>query len=180
MSAHAPAVTRVLPNAVFVVWTTTLAALVARLATEVVHVLEETPVAETLPGWGRVALGAWMLAILCVSVLGPLAALAVWGRYREVRRVLLPYVLVLLAQISVEVALPGAVPPNVVVLTGIAFTGYRLLQLWSCRRFFRAAEGPGGLGNAVVGGLLSAGLAFWTANGLFLLLVALPGVVRLP
>ncbi len=180
MSARAPAATRALPNAVFVVSATALATLAAWLATEVVPVLEETPFTETLPGWGRTALGAWMLAITSVSVLGPLAALAVWGRYREVRRVLLPYVLVLVVQISVEILLPGVVSPNVVVLTGLVFTGYRLLQLRVCRRFSLDAGVPDRLGNVVVGGLLSAGLTFWAANGLFLLLVTLPGVVTLP
>ena len=179
MSARAPAATRVLPNAVFVVSITALATLAAWLATEVVPVLEETPVAETLPGWGQVALGAWMLAISAVSIIGPLAALAVWGGDAGVRRVLLPYVLVLVAQISIEITLRGAAPPNVVVLTGLAFTGYRLLQLRSCRRFFRGA-GVLGRPRKVVGGLLTAGLAFWAANGLFLLLVALPLIVKLP
>ena len=180
MSARTPAATRALPNAVFVVSATTLAALAAWLATEVVSVLEETPVADTLPGWERTALAAWMLAVASVSVLGPLAALAVWGRYGEVRRVLLPYVLVLAFQIFAEILLPAVVSPNVVVLTGLTFTGYRILQLWVCRRYFLETGVPDRLGNAVVGGLLSVGLVFWTANGLFLMLVALPGVVGLP
>ena len=175
-----PAPLRLTPNALFVVAATALTALSAWLATEIVPVLQESPVVEALPGWGRATLGLWMLAIVAVSLVGPLAALAIWGRHREVKRVLLPYVLVLAAQISIEVMLPGALPSNVVVLTGLAFTGYRLLQLRSCRRFFRDADEPGRAGRAVVVGLLMAGLAFWAANGLFLLLVALPLIVKLP
>jgi hypothetical protein len=64
-----------------------------------------------------------------------------------------------------------------VVLTGIAFTGYRLRQLRRARRRFFQAQGPSALGRAAVRCCLSLGLVFWSANLAFLMYVALPRVV---
>lgn len=38
-----------------------------------------TPVAETLPAWGGVVLGAWMALVAVVALVLPLMALAIWG-----------------------------------------------------------------------------------------------------
>ncbi len=129
----------------------------------------------TLSGWGGAALGTWMAAL--VSLVLPAAALAVWGREAAVRRALLAYVVVLVVQISVEMVLSGVFFPDLVVLTGIAFTGYRLLQLDGARWRFVLAEGPSPRGRAAVRCCLSLGLAFWSANLVFLLFVALPRAV---
>ena len=51
----------------------------------------------TLPGCGGTALGAWMAAVVLVSLELPLATLAVWGRRAAVRRALLAHVVVLWA-----------------------------------------------------------------------------------
>ena len=129
----------------------------------------------TLPGWGEAALGAWMAAVALVL---PLVTLAVWGRRVAVRRALLAYVVVLVVQISVEMVFSGVFFPDIVVLTGIVFTGYRLRQLDAARRRFVPVEVPSALGRVAVRLSLSLGLAFWSANLAFLVLVALPRVVR--
>ena len=121
---------------------------------------------------------AWMVVIFVAAVLAPAGALAVWWRRAGVQRALLPYVLVLLAQILAEWMFSRSPSPNVVVLTGIVFTGYRLRQLQSARRFFSGVAQPAGAAAALIVGLLVTGLALWTANLAFLLLVALPRVVQ--
>ncbi len=131
-----------------------------------------------LRGWGEAALGAWMAAVVLVSLGLPLVTLAVWGRLAAVRRALLAYVVVLVVQIAVEMVFPGVFFPDIVVLTGIVFTGYRLRQLDAARRRFVPVEVPSALGRVAVRLSLSLGLAFWSANLAFLVLVALPRVVR--
>ncbi len=123
-----------------------------------------------LPGWSEAALGAWMAAVSLVSLALP-ATLAVWGREAAVRRALLAYVVVLVVQIPVEMTLSGVFFPDIVVLTGMVFTGYRLWQLRRARRRFVPAEVPFPRGRAAVRCSLSLGLAFWSANLVF---VALP------
>ena len=81
-------------------------------------------------------------------------------------------------QISVEMVFSGVFFPDIVVLTGIVFTGYRLRQLVEGRRRFVPGEVPSALGRAAVRLSLSLGLAFWSANLAFLVFVALPRVVR--
>jgi hypothetical protein len=125
-----------------------------------------------LPGWGEAALGAWMAAVVLVSLGLPLVTLAVWGRLAAVRRALL------VVQIAVEMVFSGVFFPDIVVLTGIVFTGYRLRQLDAARRRFVPVEVPSALGRVAVRLSLSLGLAFWSANLAFLVLVALPRVVR--
>ena len=131
----------------------------------------------TLSGWGGSAVGAWMAAVAVVSLGLPAATLAVWGREAVVRRALLAYVVVLVVQVSVEMAFSGVFFHDIVVLTGIAFTGYRLRQLRGARRRFFPAEVPSALGRAAVRGCLSLGLVFWSANLVFLVFVALPRAV---
>jgi hypothetical protein len=131
-----------------------------------------------LPGWGEAALGAWMAAVVLVSLGLPLVTLAVWGRLAAVRRALLAYVVVLVVQIAVEMVFSGVFFPDIVVLTGIVFTGYRLRQLDAARRRVVPVEVPSSLGRVAVRLSLSLGLAFWSANLAFLVLVALPRVVR--
>ena len=131
----------------------------------------------TLSGWGGAALGAWMAAVALVSLGLPAATLAVWGREAAVRRALLAYVVVLVVQISVEMVYSGVFFPDIVVLTGIVFTGYRLMQLYGARQRFFLAEAPSPRGGAAVRCCLSLGLVFWSANLVFLVFVALPRVV---
>ncbi len=131
----------------------------------------------TLSGWGGSALGAWMAAVALVSLGLPAITLAVWGRQAAVRRALLAYVVVLVVQISVEMIFSGVFFPDIVVLTGIAFTGYRLRQLRRARRRFFPAEGLSAPGRAAVRCCLSLGLVFWSANLAFLTFVALPRLV---
>jgi hypothetical protein len=128
----------------------------------------------TLSGRGAAALGAWMAAAALVSLVLPATTLAVWGRQTAVRSALLAYVVVLGVQIAVEVVFSGVFFPDIVILTGIVFTGYRLRQLYGARLRFALAEGPSAVGRAAVRLCLSLGLAFWSANLAFLLLVALP------
>ena len=134
---------------------------------------------ETLPGWGVAAFGVWMIAIVVVALLLPLLVLAFYGRYSSVRRALLPYTLVLAAQILTEVLFMRVFVSNIVVVTGLVYTSFQLWQLWSSRKYFRAMERPTSFGRSAVGTLLSLGLVFWTANLLFLSLIALPRVVEL-
>ena len=132
----------------------------------------------TLPGWGEAALGAWMAAVALVSLGLPLVTLAVWGRLAAVRRALLAYVVVLGVQIAVVMVFSGVFFPDIVVLMGIVFTGYRLRQLDAARRRFVPVEAPSALGRAAVRLSLWLGLVFWSANLAFLVFVALPRVVR--
>ena len=133
---------------------------------------------ETLSGAGGVVLGVWMACAVILSLALPVVALVIWGRNAGVRGVLLPYLLVLVAQIVVEMVLAGVFFPNIVVLTGLAFTLFRLGQLVSARRAFAAAGAAGRYGRACVGIILSLGLLFWSGNLAFLVLVALPRVLR--
>ena len=169
-----PAATRPVVNVAFVVAATVALALVGWSSGTALPVLRETPVAEALPAWGRAALGVWMGVLAVVSLALPLLALIIWGRHASVRRALLPYALVLAAQILIEATFSSVFVPNLVVLTGLFFTAYRLWQLWTTRRFFSGVESPTGPGRSFVGGLLSLGLVCWAANLSFLLLVALP------
>jgi hypothetical protein len=104
----------------------------------------------------------------------PVATLVVWGREAAVRRALLAYVVVLVVQTSVEMVFASVSFPDIVVLTGIVFTGYRLGQLHRARLRFVPAEGPSALGRAAVRCCLSLGLVFWSANLVFLVFIALP------
>ena len=137
------------------------------------------PFVETLPGWGRSVLAWWMVCGALVSLALPVMALAIWGRQEGVGRALVPYMLVLVAQVLIEATFGGVFYPNIVVLTGAAFTAYRLGQLVKARRVIAGARNVGTTGRRVVGGILAAGLAFWTANLAFLVLVALPRVAGL-
>ena len=132
----------------------------------------------TLSGWGGAALGAWMAAVALVSLALSAITLLVWGRRAAVRQALLAYVVVLIVQISVEMVFSGLFFPDIVVLTGIVFTGYRLRQLDAARRRFVPVEVPSALGRAAVRLSLWLGLVFWSANLAFLVFVALPRVVR--
>lgn len=140
--------------------------------------LADTPVAERLPGWGVTALGIWMGTVGVVALILPALALVVWGRYTSVRLALLPYVLLLGVQILVEIVFASVFVPNMVVLVGLVYTGYRLRQLLAAREAFVATSSPTGYGRVVVGGVLSLGLIFWSANLVFLLFVALPRVLQ--
>jgi hypothetical protein len=117
-----------------------------------------------------------MAAVALVSLALPAATLAVWGREAAVRRALVAYLVVLVVQISVEMVYSGLFFPDIVVLTGIVFTGYRLMQLRGARRRFVLAEGPTPRGRTAVRCCLSLGLVFWSANLVFLVSVALPRV----
>ena len=128
---------------------------------------------------GGVALGAWMAAVALVSLVLPAITLLVWGRPAAVRRALLAYVVVLVVQIAVEMAFSGVFFPDIVVRTGIVFTGYRLRQLHAARRRFVPVEVPSALGRAAVRLSLSLGLVFWSANLAFLVFEALPRAVGL-
>ena len=115
-----------------------------------------------------------MAAVALVSLVLPAITLLVWGR-----RALLAYVVVLVVQISVEMAFSGVFFPDIVVLTGIVFTGYRLRQLNAAYWRFIPVEVPSAFGRAAVRLCLSLGLVFWSANLAFLVFVALPRVIRL-
>lgn len=134
-------------------------------------------VTEGLPRWGGVAFGMWMANVAVFALVLPILALVAWGRHESVRAALLPYVLVLGAQVGAEMTFVASFAPNVVVLTGIVFTLYRLLRLRVARREFAGTSRPVGIGRSVVGGLLTAGLVLWAANFAFLLGVALPRVL---
>jgi hypothetical protein len=154
------------------------AALVGCLATlGVLPVFDGAGFVGTLSGRGKAWLGAWMATVALVSLALPAATLAVWGREAAVKRALVAYVVVLAVQISVEIVYSGVFFPDIVVLTGIVFTGYRLMQLHGARRRFALAEGPSARGRAAVRCCLSLGLVFWSANLAFLVSVALPRAV---
>lgn len=137
-----------------------------------------TPVAETLPVWGGVVLGAWMALVAVVALVLPLVALAIWGGNADVRRALAPYVLVLICQILVEATLARVFFSNIVVIVGLSYTIYRIWRLRLVRRDFAGATVPGRYGRTVVDAILTLGLVSWSANLVFLLFVALPHVLR--
>lgn len=129
----------------------------------------------------RVAFAAWQASGVLLTAVLPSVALLAWGRqHSDVRRVLAPYVLVLLAQVGTEAVLAEVFFPNIVVLAGVVFTGYRLRQLWRSRRAITASRQPGQRQHRAVRVLLSAGLGFWTTNLAYLLTAALPAILRLP
>ena len=121
-------------------------------------VFDGTGFVGTLPGWGGAALGAWMAAVALVSLALPATTLLVWARRAAVRRALLAYEVVLVVQISVEMVFSGVFSPDIVVLTGMVFTGNRLRQLYAARRRFVSVEVPSALGRAAVRLCLSLGL----------------------
>ena len=154
-----------------------VAALVGCLATlGMLPVFDGAGFVGTLSGRGEAWLGAWMATVALVSLALPVATLAVWGREAAVRRALMACVVVLAVQIPVEMVYSGLFFPDIVVLTGIAFTGYRLVQLRGARRRFVLAEGSSPRGRAAVRCCLSLGLVFWSANLAFLVSFALPRV----
>ena len=80
---------------------------------------------------------------MLVSVVLPSLALLAWGRRdRNVHRVLAPYLLVLLTQVGVEAVLAQLLFPNIVVLTGLLYTSYRLRQLRHSRATMNARSPP--------------------------------------
>lgn len=136
---------------------------------------------DSLSPSARTAFAGWQATGVLVSVVLPSLALLAWGRRdRDVHRVLAPYLLVLLVQVGVEAVLAQVFFPNIVVLTGLLYTGYRLRQLRHSRAAMAAPHVPGRSHRRVVRVLLTAGLAFWTTNLAFLLTVALPAITRLP
>ena len=165
---------------VFAVTATAGIALVGWLAVrEALPVFDGLGFVGTLSGWGGAALGARTAAVALVSLALSAITLLVWGRRAAVRRALLAYVVVLIVQSSVEMVFSGVLFPDIVVLTGIVFTGYRLRQLVAARRRFVPVEVPSAFGRAAVRLCLSLGLVFWSANLAFLVFVALPRVIRL-
>ena len=136
--------------------------------------IEGTLVLKTLPPWGVAVFKVWMVVIAVVSLVLPAGALAVFGRYGAVRRTLLPYVLVLMAQIMVEMSLSAAYTPNIVVPTGLVFTSYRLWRLFGSRKDFAAAPPPLRSARVSVEAILFLGLILWSGNLAFLLCVAVP------
>lgn len=137
--------------------------------------LKDGSFTDELPGWGVALIGVWMAGAAVVGLVLPLAALAIWGRHTSIRRALAPYVLVLVFQICLEILFARLFLPNIVVLTGILFTGYRLWQLRSAWRSLRESVAPG---RCVVRWILLLGLGGWTANLLFLALISLPRVLE--
>ena len=165
---------------VFAVTATAGIALVGWLAVrEALPVFDGLGFVGTLSGWGGAALGARTAAVALVSLALSAITLLVWGRRAAVRRALLAYVVVLIVQSSVEMVFSGVLFPDIVVLTGIVFTGYRLRQLVAARRRFVPVEVPSAFGRAAVRLCLSLGLVFWSANLTLLVFVALPRVIRL-
>lgn len=136
---------------------------------------------ESLGPRARAAFAAWQATGLLVAAVLPSLALLAWGRrFVDVRRALVPYVLVLLAQVAAEALLAQVFFPNLVVLTGVLFTSYRLRQLWRSRLLISASRYTDRHQQRALRVLLTAGLAFWAANLAFLLTVALPSILRTP
>jgi hypothetical protein len=121
------------------------------------------------PRWVGPAFKLWMTTAAILTLALPFLALIAWGRHRSVRQALLPYALVLVAQIATESALSRRGVPRAVVVTGLLYTSYRLWQLVRARAAFAAVPAPTGFARRAVGFLLLAGLVFWSANLLILL-----------
>lgn len=131
----------------------------------------------SFPPWGRAAFSVYMFAATTLGLVLPLGALCVWGRHTSVRAALLPYVLVLLVQIVVEVLFARIFFPNIVIVVGFVYTLYRIWRLWGVRSVFVLAAQPTGLAKSLVATVLSASLVFWSFNALFLTVIMIPRLV---
>lgn len=138
----------------------------------------EGPLHGSFSARGRRALGAWMGTLAVFTLVLPLASALAWRRQEGVRRAMVPYALVLLVQIFTETAFSRLFFPNIVAIVGLAYTPYRLRQLWRARKALKVSEAPTALGGSVTCALASVGLVLWAANLAFLLAGALPRVVR--
>lgn len=133
---------------------------------------------EALPPTGRSALLLWMGTAAVVGLVLPTLALARWGRQEVVRRVLLPYVGILLVQLLTEWWFTQTFGWYMGPLTGLIYTTYRIGQLRSARKSL-ALSRPYQPGRHVLLGLLGLAFTFWSANLAMLVMVALPRVVSL-
>ena len=139
----------------------------------------EEPLSRSFSDRGRGILGAWLGTLAVFTLLLPLASALAWRRDERVRRAMVPYALALLAQIATEAAFSRLFFPNIVAIVGLAYTPYRLRQLWRVRKVLKVSNAPVALGGRVARALASAGLVLWAANLAFLLSGALPRVVRI-
>lgn len=72
----------------------------------------------------------WVVIAIFVSVLLPAIAFGVWIGYREPRKVLGFYLLVLIIQIVTERVLSRVLFSSITVSIGTIYTAFRLWQLW--------------------------------------------------
>lgn len=121
-------------------------------------------------------LQAWMRLAVVLAVLAPTATLARWGRDPAVRRALLPYLGVLLAQVGTEATLPRLLPSWTVLVTGTLHTGFRLWQLRTARADLTATH-PATGGRRAARAVVTAGLGFWALN-LAVLAASAPAFAR--
>ena len=128
----------------------------------------EASIEDALARPARRLLVAWFALSALLTLVLPAAALAVWGRDARVRGVLVPYVSVLIAQAAVERWATRRFFPNMSLLTGLAYTLYRLWQLRRGRAALRAPGTGDATGARPTGRLLATGSVFWAANLVFL------------
>lgn len=135
------------------------------------------PLQTTFPAWGLIAFGVWMALAIITSVLLPLLALVLWREQPHVRTVLLPYLGLLLVQIPTEMLFAQWFFPNIVAITGLIYTSYRVYQLWYGQRaLMQHADVPGR--SQALRAILLLGICFWTANGAFLVYVLITRVIH--
>lgn len=120
------------------------------------------------PRAGR-ALRLWMQLAGLLSIVFPLMILARWGSERQVRRALLPDVLVMLIQVGSESLLARLFFPNIRILTGLFYTLHRIWRLGARLRMLAGAQQEDSSGLALTRRLLRVARGFWMLNTLFLL-----------
>ncbi len=181
-----PTPARLLPNVIFTAAATALLALIGRAVADgaIPWIAPgERPLQEGFTGWGAVAFQVWMITAVLLALVLPALALVVWRRQERIRRALLPYLLVLLAQIPTEVLFARLFFANISPVIGLVYTGFRLWQLWWLRRLLTVTHEPTGAvdrtGYAPVRALLVLGLGFWSMNLVFLIVTLATRVIQL-
>lgn len=138
----------------------------------------EPPLFREFSAQARAVLGAWLGTLAVLTLVLPLASAFAWRRHEAIRHTMVPYALVLLIQIATEAVFSRLLFPNIVAVVGLTYTPYRLRQLARAREVLRVADASTETGRRVARLLASVGLALWAANLVFLLVGALPKVVR--
>lgn len=119
----------------------------------------------TLMWFGMLFFGTFVL---------PIGAAVVWGRYRSVRQVLLPWIGVLAIQILSEYLFTATLFVGISFFIGTCYSSFRVWQLWYARRYFATTSRPAGVVRNLVDGLLAMGALLWGANLFFLFFARLP------
>lgn len=121
----------------------------------------------------------WFITILFTSLVLPLLTLLVLIRHASVRRVLIPYMALLIVQLVFETQSGSLISsPVLAVFVGLIYSVFRVWHLIVLQRYFAQQPQPSGSRHDFVRGLLFAGATVWALNVLFLVGFTLPRLVN--